>query len=263
MIDSVADCCRLQNDLDRLCQWCTANALELNVNKCKTMSFLRIVEKFDFVYKLDQSPLTVVESVSDLGVVLDGKMDFRCHYDFVVNKAQKMLGFICRSVRDFHDLSVIKCLYYALVRSILEYASPVWSPSYESHIYSLEKVQNRFLRFLAYRSGLSIVDTPLSDIRSLFSIEKLRTRRCNADILFIHGVLGSRVDCPYIMSRLHINTPVYDTRRPAALKQEFHRCNYGIHSPLSRIIHEVNEADVDIFNLPLTSLKRKLQGQSL
>ena len=55
---------------------------------------------------------------------------FYDHIYFVVSKANKMLGFICRTVtRDEHLLSTFTTLYVALVRSHLEYASEVWGSS--------------------------------------------------------------------------------------------------------------------------------------
>ena len=40
-VNNVDDALRLQNDLNALCLWCHDNLLNLNVKKCKTMTFYR------------------------------------------------------------------------------------------------------------------------------------------------------------------------------------------------------------------------------
>jgi hypothetical protein len=36
------DCFKIQSDLNRLVDWCGANSLELNVGKCKSITFSRL-----------------------------------------------------------------------------------------------------------------------------------------------------------------------------------------------------------------------------
>ena len=68
------------------------------------------------------------------------------------NKAMKLLGFIFASCKDF-ELSTLRLLFCTLVRSILEYASVVWSPFYDCHSLKVESVQGRLLRYFAFRLG--------------------------------------------------------------------------------------------------------------
>jgi hypothetical protein len=39
---------RIQDDLNRLAEWCEANALELNVGKCKSITFSRLRHLIEF-----------------------------------------------------------------------------------------------------------------------------------------------------------------------------------------------------------------------
>ena len=56
-----------------------------------------------------------------------------------------VLGIIKRSIRT-NNRDVFSQLYKSLVRPILEYAAPVWSPYLIKDIVALEKVQRRALR---------------------------------------------------------------------------------------------------------------------
>jgi hypothetical protein len=46
------DCLTIQNDLNRLAEWCDANALELNVGKCKLITFSRLRHPIEYSYML-------------------------------------------------------------------------------------------------------------------------------------------------------------------------------------------------------------------
>jgi hypothetical protein len=105
------DCLRIQDHLDRLAEWCEANALELNVGKYKSITFLR---------------LRRVDSINDLGVIMDSRISFTGHIDVTVGKALSMLGFVKRLSCEIRDPYPLKTLYVSLVRPTLEYASCVW-----------------------------------------------------------------------------------------------------------------------------------------
>jgi hypothetical protein len=74
------DCLKIQNDSNRLDEWCKANALELNVGKYKSITFSRLGIILDRV-----------DSKNDLGVIMDSKMSFTGHIDVAVGKALAML----------------------------------------------------------------------------------------------------------------------------------------------------------------------------
>ena len=67
------------------------------------------------------------------------------HVSYIVNKANKVLGVINWSLRNYNRYA-FSCLFKSLVRPILEYAAPVWSPYQNKDIESLEKVQRRASR---------------------------------------------------------------------------------------------------------------------
>jgi hypothetical protein len=63
--------------------------LELNVGKCKSSTFLRLNVERRII--LDR-----VDSITDLGVVMDSRMSISKHIDVTVRKALAMLGFVKR-----------------------------------------------------------------------------------------------------------------------------------------------------------------------
>jgi hypothetical protein len=88
------DCLRIQDDLNILAKSCEANALELNVSKCKSITFSRLRHPIEFSYMLGGNILDRVDSINDLGVIMDSMMSFNGHIDVTVGKALAMLRLI-------------------------------------------------------------------------------------------------------------------------------------------------------------------------
>jgi hypothetical protein len=82
---------------------CEDNMLPLNVNKCKTLTFTQSFHPIIASYVLNGKILERVCSMTDLGVILDSKLSFREHIDYVVNKGSAMFGFIKRLSRESRD----------------------------------------------------------------------------------------------------------------------------------------------------------------
>ena len=150
-INGIQDCVVLQMCLDLACTWCTENRLKLNIAKCKVVSYTRRNQTTYFDYNINGSVLERVDSFKDLGVVFDNRLTFVKHITEIITKAYKTYGFIYRNCSDFHNESTLKLLFCSLVRSRLEYGAVIWSPIYAVHRSSLEAVQRKFLKWLAFK----------------------------------------------------------------------------------------------------------------
>jgi hypothetical protein len=159
LVRGFRDCLKIQYDLNRLAEWCEANALELNVGKCKSITFSRLLHPIEFSYMLGGIILDRVDSINDLGVIMDSLVSFIAHIDVTVGRASAMLGFVKRLSCEFEDPYTLKTLYVSLVRLKLEYTSCVWRPFYGAHIDRMERVQRKFVRceFPRLRSHLNTI----------------------------------------------------------------------------------------------------------
>ena len=77
-----------------------------------------------------------------------------------------------------------------MVRSILEYASPVWSPYTKQDIYRLERVQRQSARFIMvdYSSYSSV-----SDMLKRLQLPSLEHRRSNASIILLYKTINNLI----------------------------------------------------------------------
>ncbi|GBM89885.1 WD repeat-containing protein 36 [Araneus ventricosus] len=65
-MNSNIDAVLLQNDLDCLFKWCTANKLHLSIEKCRILSYTRKSQPLNHVYKINYLVLSRSDSVTDL-----------------------------------------------------------------------------------------------------------------------------------------------------------------------------------------------------
>jgi hypothetical protein len=101
-IRSINDCLRLQADLNRLVDWGNSVGLQLNVSKCRSMSFYRCLGITHFPYSIHNTPIQFPgNSIRDLGFKLTHNLCPRLHIEEVSCKAIKILGFIQRVSREF------------------------------------------------------------------------------------------------------------------------------------------------------------------
>jgi hypothetical protein len=110
----------------------------------KKISFTRKTEVISFNFNVNGSLLARCNKISDLGVIMDTGLTFVPHMMSIVSKALKMLGFIFRNTSDFTNTISIKSLFYAFVRSKLEYCSVVWMPYNQMNISLLGKIKRKF-----------------------------------------------------------------------------------------------------------------------
>lgn len=227
-IHSYEDCKQLQEDIDRFSEWLSLNGLQLSLHKCVAVFFTRKLINLDYTYNIQSVPLQVVDEVKDLGIILDTKLSFSSHISSLTMKCYKLLGFIYRTSKGLSSEAFV-LLYLALIRSLLEYGCIVWSPHYGVHSESLQRVQNKFLRYLSFRYHTNN-----------FTLTDLADRRVNADILFFKKLLRGDVDCPKLLSLVS-----WDCHRRTRQQNTFitKKCksNYIFFEPINRMMRVMNQ----------------------
>lgn len=265
VIQSLDDCFKLQQDLNGLSEWCRLNGMSLNISKCKVMQFYRKKNVLFYDYKIQDDILDKTDVMKDLGVYFVKDLNFNYHINFMTNKALKMLGFIKRTLTDFNDINCIKTLYIAYVRSILEYACPVWGPYYKIYVEQIERIQRKFLRFVGFKMGIPVEDIAIEEIMYSLNLPSLGDRRKFIDICTLFKILNSQIDCPSLLSELSLHVPRRILRGFGLFHIPFHRTNYGMSSALTRFCVEANQiidkdCDIDFFCDNINSFKNKVKA---
>lgn len=261
VIKSLDDCVNMQCDLECLVSWCKSNYLSLNVKKCKVMHFYRNRNPVFCNYFVGGTILESVETFNDLGVLFNSDVTFSSHIDNIIIKAFRMLGFIRRNCKYVSDTLALKVLYFALVRSILEYNSVIWSPSYNVHINRLERVQNKFARMLLWRHHFPYENIDYSVRLLLLGIDSLHERRERALLFFLAKILYGDINSSSLLAKINFRVPQRSTRSRLLFYENPHRTNYGFTTFVDRLIKNYNNKfhtiDIFIYNT-VSSLKRSV-----
>lgn len=259
VVDTLNDSKGLQHDLDRVSEWCARNGMQLNVKKCTHIKIGRKHNVLPTTYFIDGMPLQRMEYVRDLGVIIDPKLTFLPHIENAIKISSKMLGFIMRNGKVFKNPKTKIMLYNAFVRSRLEYCSVVWRPHYATHSLRIERLQKRFVRHLAYTSGVARQLSSYEERLKHFRLLTLDQRRDFIDLVFLFKILNNKITSPKLLEHIKFNVP---RRYPRSLIKPFaipvRRTVLGQHSPICRICRLYNEkcAGVDIHSLTLPAFRR-------
>jgi hypothetical protein len=241
-IKSDSDAEYFQEKLCKLKSWCDDNLLHLNVAKCHIITFTRRLTRHVFTYKIGTDEVERVNTITDLGILLDEKLTYKPHCDKLIAKANGLLGFIKRRAKEFNNTWVTKKLYLTYVRTILEFGSVIWMPYTDEYIVKLESIQKKFLLFAlrhiydprnfrllpSYENRLSILE-----------LEKLSTRREHASSIFIFNILNGGIKSLDLSNYVTINQN-RQTRFTRHLNEYSSTKDYILNAPLNRGIRLFN-----------------------
>ena len=122
-----------------------------------------------------------VEDIRDLGVQLSKDLKFHKHISKICASARQRIYLLFRVFRTKSERALVRG-YCTYVRPILEYCSPVWSPSYLGDLDKVEKIQKLFTRKLYYRLNPGH-DRPVYSVRThMYELETLERRRLLSDL---------------------------------------------------------------------------------
>jgi hypothetical protein len=124
--------------------------MKLNVKKCKELHICFLKDKPELLPLLiDEQALEIVQSHKVLGLIIQNNLKWNEHIDSVVSKASKRLYIIRTLRRSSVPAEDLLEIYFAIIRSVLEYCCVVWHNTLPSYLANqLERVQKRALRII-------------------------------------------------------------------------------------------------------------------
>ncbi|KAK7087818.1 hypothetical protein V1264_021822 [Littorina saxatilis] len=190
IISSASDKQALQEDLNRLAEWEQKWLMSFHPDKCQTLPVSRKRNPTPCSYQLHGHTLSPVNEAKYLGVTLSHDLRWDIHILNITNKANQMLGFLRRNLR-VGSQEVKQRAYFALIRSPLEFASPVWDPYTCKDVDRLEAVQRRAARWVVNRHRkTSSVDAMLEHLQWPTLQDRRRRARLITMYKFSNGLLS-------------------------------------------------------------------------
>ena len=246
-IKSNQDHLDLQTDLASLEKWAEDWGMKFNASKCYILSISR---KSSFFYQLNNTILKEVQSNPYLGLNIANDLSWTIHINNICKKANTTLGFLRRNVQ--HCPKEIRLTaYLSLVRSILEYAAPIWDPSTQKDIDKIEKVQRQAARFICqdyHTRDKGCVTTMLEGLQ----LPPLRQRRKEQRLILTYKVANDLI--PAIRPETYY-IPITQKRK---IKPKSFGTNFETKNPITK--YETNNSRC--FKLPSTKKPNGPYSQS-
>ena len=147
-VDKRSDQESLQQDLLKLSEWSRIWLLEFSIQKCKLVQYGNVKCDFEYKRKDKDGNLQVLPKDTkekDLGIWFKDNLKFDEHINYIVNRANRLVGLIKRTFKSL-DKDSFLILYKSLIRSILDYGGSVYYPYTKKNIQLIENVQRRATR---------------------------------------------------------------------------------------------------------------------
>ena len=147
----------LNFELHKLSDWLQCNKLSLNVKKCHYILFghKKIpLRDCRLLVVIDGHVLEKVERTKFLGIIIDAKLTWSDHVNYISLKILKGIGIMCK-LRSILPSSVLLTLYYTLIYPYLTYCIVIWGCANMSTLHKLVILQKRAIRIVTCSSYLA------------------------------------------------------------------------------------------------------------
>lgn len=180
--------------LNNLCDWFLANKMSFNKDKTSYMFFnyKRKTCSDDIGLSLDNVRLSCESSCKYLGVIIDEKLNWKEHIEYVITKIKKFIGIFYR-LRNKLNCRILKDLFFALVYPHLLYGVEIYSAANKSALYRLNICINRILRTLQ----CAPLSTPVANLYRNYNLLPIAELRKFQVLCVVHKCLH-KLDVPLI-----------------------------------------------------------------
>ena len=141
-----------------------------------------------------------VDTEKDLGVIINGKLNWNTQCMALARKANQRLGFVRRTCHFIMSSGQRRTLYLSLVRSIFEHCSPVWAPQTLGALNALDLVQRRAIKWILKEPFASY-----SDVEFLTKQRSLDILPIKSNLVFTDLVLFQKI----VYASVNIKLPNY------------------------------------------------------
>lgn len=162
--DSIDECSsKINSDLEKLNNWCKINKVKLNKTKTKAMI---INGRLNGDIIIDNYKLEVVNELKYLGFIIDNKLKFKNHEDYMCKKIGKKLNYFYR-IRNKLSTSAAINVYNTMVKPHFEYCSTLMAFSNNDTLERLQKLQNRGMRIILKCGRYTQINRMLASLKWL------------------------------------------------------------------------------------------------
>ena len=141
----------MNTELLHLSNWFKSNKLSLNIDKTHFIDFSnrRKNNLSALPLSIDGVKISQVDHIKFLGVVVDDKLNWSKHIDFIKLKISKSIGILYKARKAF-SINIMINLYYSIIYPHLTYCNIIWGSAKPIHLNKLLVLQKRAIRLCTY-----------------------------------------------------------------------------------------------------------------
>ena len=181
-VAKLSDIENMQQDINRMIQWCKDWRLTINPGKCNHIQYnpRSTSQQFSPTYYAEGREIEGKRHVRDLGIIISEDLKFHAQVDEACRRAHNEINrirrtFVSRSPKFLGEM------YRQFVRPHMEYCIEVWNPKAQGDINKMERVQNKMTRMLNNGNRMT------HDQRnSMLGISSHEQRRLRGDLINIY-----------------------------------------------------------------------------
>ena len=183
--DSRESCETFQNELNNVIYpWAQLNKAAFNGDKFEHIHFGNNSRQFANFLDPNGNIITTKSQVKDLGITISDDLLWSSHIDKTIAKCRKQIAWILR-VFSKRDINTMRTLWISLIRPIIDYGSPIWSPKPNDYglIDRLEGILRNFTKKVD-----NLQDLPYCARLRKMKLSSIQRRHERYKILYIYKI---------------------------------------------------------------------------
>ncbi|KAF4523529.1 hypothetical protein B566_EDAN013072, partial [Ephemera danica] len=147
---NISDCIRYAEQANySISKWLRASGLTINPSKSEFMIFSssRLKRNYNSI-KFENKEIKRVQQHRLLGIIIDDKLSWKPHFNYLTNTCRKCINILKATCHRWWGANpnIAIILYKSLIRSRLEYGSPIYGNASKAQWQRLERIQNSAIR---------------------------------------------------------------------------------------------------------------------
>ena len=140
----------LNTELAKINQWIQCNRLSLNIEKT---NYMIMADPCNKVYHenckitINGQNIICVHNTKFLGVIIDKRMSWKHHIEYICNKTSKCIDIILRARQVLYGHTLLM-LYNALIKPHFIYCVTIWGNTHNQYLHKIHLVQKKVIRII-------------------------------------------------------------------------------------------------------------------